>query len=84
MLKSEVALACKSLCHKAQPITTMLFGDELLQSISNILQVKQMAAKSIAMNVIKRALHNLPTLVSRNLVLIRIIIADLVIMARVI
>ena len=29
MLKSEVAPAYKSLCHESQPITTMLFGDEL-------------------------------------------------------
>ena len=47
MLKSEVALAYKSLCHESQPITTMLFGDELPQSIRNISQVKRMAAKSI-------------------------------------
>ena len=45
--KSEVAPACKSLCHESQPITTMLFGDELPQSIRNISQVKRMAAKSI-------------------------------------
>ena len=47
MLKSEVTPAYKSLCHKSQPITTMLFGDELPQSIRNISQVKRMAAKSI-------------------------------------
>ena len=47
MLKSEVAPAYKSLCHESQPITTMLFGDELPQSIRNISQVKRMAAKSI-------------------------------------
>ena len=29
LLKSEVAPAYKSLCHESQPITTMLFGDEL-------------------------------------------------------
>ena len=40
MLKSEVAPAYKSLCHESQPITTMLFGDELPQSICNISQVK--------------------------------------------
>ena len=45
MLKSEVAPAYKSLCHESQPITTMLFGDELPQSIRNISQVKRMAAK---------------------------------------
>ena len=28
-----------SLCHEPQPITTMLFGDELPQSIGNISQV---------------------------------------------
>ena len=47
MLRSEVAPAYKSLCHESQPITTMLFGDELPQSIRNISQVKRMAAKSI-------------------------------------
>ena len=47
ILKSEVAPAYKSLCHESQPITTMLFGDELPQSIRNISQVKRMAAKSI-------------------------------------
>ena len=47
MLKSEVAPAYKSLCHESQPITTMLFGDELPQCIRNISQVKRMAAKSI-------------------------------------
>ena len=50
MLKSEVAPAYKSLCHESQPITTMLFGDELPQSIRNISQVKRMAAKSIGHN----------------------------------
>ncbi|XP_044166289.1 uncharacterized protein LOC114963128 [Acropora millepora] len=33
--------------YESQPITTMLFGDELPQSIRNISQVKRMAAKSI-------------------------------------
>ena len=47
MLNSEFAPAYKSLCHESQPITTMLFGDELPQSIRNISQVKRMAAKSI-------------------------------------
>ena len=47
LLKSEVAPAYKSLCHESQPITTMLFGDELPQSIHNISQVKRMAAQSI-------------------------------------
>ena len=47
MLRSEVAPAYKSLCHESQPITTMLFGDELPRSIRNISQVKRMAAKSI-------------------------------------
>ena len=46
MLKSVVAPA-KSLCHESQPITTMLFGDELPESIRNISQVKRMAAKGI-------------------------------------
>ena len=46
LLKSEVAPAYTSLCHESQPIT-MLFGDELPQSICNISQVKRMAAKSI-------------------------------------
>ena len=50
MLKSEVASAYKSLCHELQPIITMLFGDELPQSICNISQVKRMAAKSIGHN----------------------------------
>lgn len=44
LLKSEVAPAYKSLCHESQQITTMLFGDELPQSIRNIAQVKRMAA----------------------------------------
>ena len=48
LLKSEVAPAYKLLCHESQPITTMLFGDELPQSIRNISQVKRMAAKSVA------------------------------------
>ena len=48
LLKSEVAPAYKSLCHESQPITTLLFGDELPQSIRNISQVKRMAAKSIS------------------------------------
>ena len=47
LLKSEVAPTFKSLCHESQPITTMLFGDELPQSIRNISQVKRMAAKSV-------------------------------------
>ena len=47
MLKSEFVPAYKSLCHESQPITTMLFGDELPQNIRNISQVKRMAAKSI-------------------------------------
>ncbi|XP_068671103.1 uncharacterized protein [Montipora foliosa] len=47
MLKSEVAPGFKSLCHESQPITTMLFGDELPQSIRDISQVKRMAAKSV-------------------------------------
>ena len=47
MLKSEVAPGFKSLCRGSQPITTMLFGDELAQSIRDILQVKRMAAKSV-------------------------------------
>ena len=47
MLKSEVAPGFKSLCRESQPITTMLFGDELPQSIRNISQVKRMAAKSV-------------------------------------
>ena len=42
LLKSEVAPAYKSLCHESQPITTLLFGDELPQSIRNISQVKRM------------------------------------------
>ena len=54
MLKSEVAAACKSLCHESQPITTMLFGDELPQSIRNISQVKQIAAKRIGNDLLKR------------------------------
>ena len=47
MLKSEVAPGFKSLCRESQPITTMLFGDELPQSIRDISQVKRMAAKSV-------------------------------------
>ena len=76
LLKSEFAPAYKSLCNESLPITTMLFGDELPQSIRNISQVKRMAAKSIG--------HDRPTLISKSLVLIRVIIADLVIMAGVI
>ena len=55
MLKSEVALEFKSLCRESQPITTMLFGDELPQSIRDISQVKRMAAKSL--NSSKRKSH---------------------------
>ncbi|XP_044167452.1 uncharacterized protein LOC122951516 [Acropora millepora] len=44
MLKPEVAPAYNSLCHESQPITTMLFGNELPQSIRNISH-KRMAAK---------------------------------------
>ena len=36
LLKTEVAPAYKSSCHESQPITTLLFGDELPQSIRNI------------------------------------------------
>ena len=32
MLKYKVAPAYKSLCHESQPITKMLFGDELHQA----------------------------------------------------
>ena len=58
LLKSEVAPAYKSLCHESQPITTMLFGDELPQSIRNISQVKRMAAKSVSN---KRKFDSKPT-----------------------
>ena len=54
MLKSEVAPGFKSLCRESQPIT-MLFGDELPQSIRDISQVKRMAAKSV--NSSKRKSH---------------------------
>ena len=49
LLKSEfeVAPAYKFLCHESHPITTMLFGDELPQSIRNVSQVKRMVANSI-------------------------------------
>ena len=36
MLTSEVALGFKSLCRHSQPMTTVLFGDELPQSIRDI------------------------------------------------
>ena len=36
MLKSEVAPWFKSLCRDSQPITSMLFGDELPQSIREL------------------------------------------------
>ena len=36
MLKSEVAPGFKSLCRDSQPITSMLFGDELPQSIREL------------------------------------------------
>ena len=36
MLKSEVAPRFKSLCRDSQPITSMLFGDELPQSIREL------------------------------------------------
>ena len=36
MLKSEVAPGIKSLCRDSQPITSMLFGDELPQSIREL------------------------------------------------
>ena len=55
MLKSEVAPGFKSLCRDSQPITIMLFGDELPRSIRNISQVKKMAAKSV--NSSKRKSH---------------------------
>ena len=47
MLKSEVAPGFKSLCRDSQPITSMLCGDELPQSIRDILQVERMAAKCV-------------------------------------
>ena len=47
MLKSEVAPGFKSLCRESQPLTTMIFGDELPQSIRDMSQVKRMAAKSV-------------------------------------
>ena len=34
MLKYKVASAYKSLCYESQPITTMLFGDDLHQVIA--------------------------------------------------
>ena len=55
MLKSEVAPGFKSLCRDSQPITTMLLGDELPQSIRDISQLKRMAAKSV--NSSKRKSH---------------------------
>ena len=36
MLKSDVAAGFKSLCRDSQPITTMLFGDELPQNIREL------------------------------------------------
>ena len=36
MLKSEVAPGFKSLCRHSQPITSVLFGDELPQSIREL------------------------------------------------
>ena len=36
MLKSDVAPGFKSLCRDSQPITSMLFGDELPQSIREL------------------------------------------------
>ena len=36
MLRSEVASGFKSLCRDSQPITSMLFGDELPQSIREL------------------------------------------------
>ena len=47
MLTSEFAPGFKSLCRHSQPMTTVLFGDELPQSIRDISQVKRMAAKSV-------------------------------------
>ena len=68
MAKSEVAPAYKSLCHESQPITKMLFGDELPQSICNISQVKRMAVKCIGHDRRKASSSLSPTLISRNLV----------------
>ena len=55
MLKSEVAPGFKSLYRESQPITTIVFGDDLPQSIRDISQVKRMAAKSV--NSSKRKSH---------------------------
>ena len=38
MLKSEVAPGFKSLCRDSQPITSILFGDELPQSIRELFE----------------------------------------------
>ena len=68
MLKSEVAPGFKSLCRDSQPITSILFGDELPQSIRelfgdelpqrirDISQVERMAAKCV--NSSKRKGHD--------------------------
>ena len=69
MLKSEVAPGFKSLCRESQPITTMLFGDELLQSIRDISQVKRMAAKSV--NSSKRKSHGQQSSQPYNSVILR-------------
>ena len=84
MLKSEVAPAYKSLCHESQPITTMLFGDELPQSIRNISQVKRMAAKSIGHDRRKVSSSSSTYTNFRSPCLIRVVLADLVMTAGVI
>ena len=67
MRKSEVAPGFKSLCRNSQPITSMLFGDELPQSIrelfgdelppsiGDISQMERLAAKYV--NSSKRKGH---------------------------
>ena len=80
MLKSEVAPANKSLCHDPQPITTMLFGDELPQRVCNISQIKRMAAKSIGHDRRKGSPSTSAStnyIISRNLVSIPVVIAEL-------
>ena len=43
LLKTQVAVGYKSLCRDNQPVSLLLFGDELSQSIRDIPHVKQMS-----------------------------------------
>ena len=48
LLKTEVAVGYKSLCRDNQPVSSLLFGDELPQSIRDISQVKRMSLRKVS------------------------------------